>query len=114
MKRAPYVFAALAMSIGLAQAQNPQNPQPANQQQIPPSDSNPGARPANNPATTPPPSSMPFDQYDKDTDGYLSRTEFDGVGMKGTTLAQLDTNGDGKISRDEWAAYQRQRDQNRR
>lgn len=117
MKRTLYVFAVLAMAFGLAQAQNPQTPQsqqPASQQQIPPSDSNPGARPATNPATTPPPSSMPFDQYDKDTDGNLSRSEFDGAAMKGTTFAQVDTNGDGRISRDEWAAHNQPRNQDRR
>jgi hypothetical protein len=102
MKRLPYAFSVLAL---FATAASANDPQPASQ--IPPSDSKPGARPANNPATTPPPAgSMEFGKVDKNGDGSLNQSEFDGAGMQGMTLAQVDMNKDGKISNDEWSSHQ--------
>ena len=101
MNRLSYLIAALGLATGavFAQTQQPTS-------QIPPSDNKPGARPANNPATTPPAGSMEFGKVDKNSDGSINQSEFDGAGMQGTTLAQVDMNKDGKISNDEWSSHQ--------
>ncbi|UXI67769.1 EF-hand domain-containing protein [Tahibacter amnicola] len=60
-----------------------------------------------------------FQRFDSDSDGNLSNTEFNKAGMRTMTLAQVDKNGDGRISRDEWTGYrdtnntQNQREQRR-
>lgn len=116
MKQLPTVFAALLLSAGSAFAQVPPPSSPADR--IPPSESNPGARPLN-PATTPPPagsaekvgqgsSNVAFDQADTNSDGKLTASELDAAQVAGVTLAQLDNNGDGKVTRAEWNRYYNQ------
>ena len=99
MNRLAFAAALFGFCTAAAFAQNPQ-PAP----QIPPSDNKPGARPANNPATTPA-GSMMFGDVDKNGDGVIDKMEFDGAGMRGITMAQVDTNKDGRISNDEWSTH---------
>lgn len=102
MKRFALILAIASMAgFGIAQAERPANPE------IPPSESNPGTRPANNPVTTPlPASTTPFETVDKNGDGSVSQTELDGAHLQGMTLARVDTDKDGQISRTEWSTQQ--------
>jgi hypothetical protein len=44
-----------------------------------------------------------FDQVDNDGNGMLDKDEFSrGTTTQNVTMAQVDTNGDGKVSRGEW------------
>lgn len=84
----PILLAALALlSLGVAQAQT-----------TPPS--NPNQPPERATKVEPPPPA--FETVDTDRDGSVSATEFDNARIKSTSLALLDKNSDGKLSRDEW------------
>ncbi|HSX60625.1 MAG TPA: EF-hand domain-containing protein [Tahibacter sp.] len=103
MKRILCATALVVFAFGTAIAQA---------DKVPPSDSNPGARPANNPATTPlPAASQPaFDTIDTNKDGSVTQMEFDAKKLQGMTLSQVDTNKDGTISRDEWSTQKKNSD----
>jgi hypothetical protein len=55
-----------------------------------------------------------FEKLDADGDGFISTAEFDRGRVQGMTLAQADSNGDGKVSRDEWNAHRTQHDEPQR
>lgn len=55
-----------------------------------------------------------FDQVDNDGNGMLDKDEFQrGTTTQNVTLAQVDTNGDGKVSRGEWDEHKKMKKEQR-
>jgi hypothetical protein len=55
-----------------------------------------------------------FDQVDNDGNGMLDKDEFSrGTTTQTVTLAQVDTNGDGKVSRGEWDEHKKMKKEQR-
>lgn len=53
-----------------------------------------------------------FDQVDNDGNGMLDKDEFmRGTTTQNVTMAQVDTNGDGKVSRGEWDEHKKMKKQ---
>ncbi|HSX62695.1 MAG TPA: hypothetical protein VLF18_21140 [Tahibacter sp.] len=53
-----------------------------------------------------------FNQVDSDGNGMLDKDEFKrGTTTQNVTLAQVDTNGDGKVSRGEWDEHKKMKKQ---
>ncbi|MCQ4164717.1 hypothetical protein [Tahibacter harae] len=81
------ILAVLLLLAGSACAQNSNNPTANNP-------NNPTDRSGMN---------MPsFDSVDTNRDGSVSQAEFDAAKVRNMTLAQVDQNSDGMVSRDEW------------
>jgi hypothetical protein len=55
-----------------------------------------------------------FNQIDNDGNGMLDKDEFKrGTTTQNVTLAQVDTNGDGKVSRGEWDEHKKMKKEQR-
>lgn len=63
---------------------------------------NPAANNPNNPTDRSGMNMPAFDSVDTNRDGSLSQAELDAAKVRNMTLAQLDQNSDGMVSRDEW------------
>lgn len=94
------------------------------QQDAPPPAKDPTANPTVNdpprdattprtPATAPLPMKS-FEEYDTNGDGTISQAEFSPASAKGMTLAQVDRNHDGRVSREEWNAHKQGKDDTQR
>lgn len=77
------------------------------QQETPPGTQRDTMNPRANTEANPNMVRMPpaFEKLDADGDGFISTAEFDAGKVQGMTLAQADSNGDGKVSRDEWNTH---------
>lgn len=101
-------FEAAAQTAGSGQDRTPpSNPPSPTQDPTPPN--TPPPRPTETPRPPPNPASgaprADFGQIDSNGDGSLSADEFNKAKMQGVQLAQLDRNKDGRISREEWSQY---------
>jgi Ca2+-binding EF-hand superfamily protein len=93
-----FTAAALLATFAFAQEQTPQPS--AQDQATPPSDT--ATAPATAPATQQ--SGSIFDTLDANQDGNLAQTEADAHPTVAQHFTQADTNGDGALSREEFAA----------
>ncbi|HSX60617.1 MAG TPA: hypothetical protein VLF18_10495 [Tahibacter sp.] len=97
--RALSIAFAVAATLGTATAQE--------KKPLPPSEHNPATRPLEpqreSSLTSPP--AADFGGLDRNSDGQLDATEFAQAQLRGATLAQVDADRDGRVSRIEWSRY---------